>query len=134
MTGCIWYNIFIFKTIHTMSHSTDIRQKMLDFVNKGGEIKEACNIFKVSRSAFQRWVIRLKETNSLEEYIRKGKPYKIDNDKLKEFIKNNPDAYLNEISSHFNVTLACISIALKRLKISRKKKAIFTLKETKKKD
>mgnify|MGYP001065753582 CR=1 FL=1 len=124
----------IFSFFQTMSHSTDIRQKMLDFVNKGGEIKEACNIFNVSRSSFQRWVIRLKKTGSLEEYIRKDKPYKIDNTELKKFIKNKPDAYLNEISSHFKVTLACISIALKRLKISRKKKVIFTLKEMKKKD
>ena len=117
-----------------MSHSTDIRQNMLNFVNRGGKIKDACNIFGISRSSFQRWTNRLKETGSLEKYIRKDQPYKIDNDKLKEFIKNNPGAYLTEISSEFDVTPACISIALKRLKISRKKKATFTLKEMKKKD
>ena len=81
-----------------MSHSTDIRQKAIDFVNKGGEIKEACNIFDVSRSSFQRWVIRLKETGSVEEYIRKDQAYKFNNNDLKEFIINNPDAYLNENS------------------------------------
>lgn len=52
-------------------------------------------------------------------------PYKIDNDELTAFIDNHPDAYLNEIAAHFQVTIPCISIALKRLKITRKKKSIF---------
>lgn len=36
---------------------------------------------------------------------------------------NNPDAYLNEIATHFGVSIGCISMALKRLKITRKKKS-----------
>jgi transposase len=114
-----------------MSHSKDLRHKALAFVNNtGATIESACKIFEISRSSFQRWRSRLKDTGSLQKTSRTKVPYKIDNDKLKEFIKNKPDAYLDEIASHFQVTPAAISIAFKRLKITRKKKAIFTANET----
>jgi hypothetical protein len=48
-------------------------------------------------------------------------PCKIDNEELIAYIDSHPDAYLNEIASYFNVPSGCISIALKRLKIIRKK-------------
>lgn len=40
---------------------------------------------------------------------------------IKAFVKENPDAYLNEIASHFNFTTPAIHAALKRLNITRKK-------------
>jgi hypothetical protein len=57
-------------------------------------------------------------------------PDKIDNEALLSYIDKHPDAYLNEIASYLNVTSGCISIALKRLKITRKKSLRFTKKET----
>lgn len=121
-----------FQLIHhlLMSYSKDLRQRALKFVQEGGTIKEACLLFEVSRSSFQRWNLKQKNTGNVSPKSRIRVPYKIDNDDLMSFIVNYPDAYLNEIAAHFAVTIPCISIALKRLKITRKKRVYFTKKET----
>jgi len=108
-----------------MSHSRDLRERAIKYVEQGGSIKEACVLFEVSRSSFQRWRGLKNTTGSLKSKSRIKSPYKIDNELLKAYISEHPDAYLNEIASHFNVTSPCISIALKRLKITRKKSPYF---------
>ena len=113
-----------------MSYSKDLRERAVKYVERGGSIKEACVLFEVSRSSFQRWRGLKNTTGSLARKLRIKSPYKIDNDQLKAYISDHPDAYLNEIATHFNVTSPCISIALKRLKITRKKSPHFTKKET----
>jgi len=104
-----------------MSHSKDLRQRAIKYVEEGGSIKEACKLFEVSRSSFQRWRNLKKATGFLTPKSRIKSPYKIDNEALKAYINAYPDAYLNEIAEHFGVTAPCISIGLKRLKITRKK-------------
>lgn len=105
-----------------MSYSEDLRLRALNYVEQGGSIKEACLLFSVSRSSFQRWRLRRKHTGSLKAQARTKSPYKLDNESLLHYIEDHPDAYLSEIATHFNVTLPCVSIALKRLKITRKKR------------
>lgn len=117
-----------------MSHSKDLRVRAIKYVEQGGAIKDACRLFEISRSSFQRWRNIKDNTGSLAPKSRIKSPYKIDNEQLKAYINEHPDAYLNEIASHFNVTSPCISIALKRLKITRKKSPLFTKKEMRKSD
>ena len=112
-----------------MSHSKDLRKRALKFVETGGSIKEACLLFEVSRSSFQRWRLKRKNTGSLAPKSRIRVPYKIADEELKTYIDKHPDAYLNEIAAHFQVTIPGVSIALKRLKITRKKRLYFTKKE-----
>ena len=112
-----------------MSHSKDLRERAVKYVEQGGAIKEACQLFEISRSSFQRWRMIKNKTGTLAPKSRIKSPYKINNEELKAYINNNPDAYLNEIASHFNVTGPCISIALKRLKITRKKSRFCIEKE-----
>ncbi|HBP6899317.1 TPA: IS630 transposase-related protein [Legionella pneumophila] len=112
-----------------MSHSKDIREKAIKYVDQGGSIKEVCKLFEVSRSSFQRWREKKNSTGSVAPKSRIKSPYKVDNEALKAYIKAHPDAYLNEIAAHFKLTTPCISIALKRLKITRKKRLPFIKKE-----
>lgn len=113
-----------------MSHSKDLREKAIKYVEQGGSIKDVCLIFEISRSSFQRWRNKKQDTGSLSPKSRIKSPYKIDNEELKAYIARHPDAYLNEIAAHFQVTIPCISIGLKRLKITRKKSPRFIKKET----
>ena len=117
-----------------MSHPEIIRIKALTYVENGGTITKALEIYNVSRSAFQRWRLMESETGSVAIPPRNTQPYKVDNEKLKEYINENPSAYIKEIASHFNLSTGCICEALKRLNISRKKKACYTLNEMKKND
>ena len=66
-----------------------------------------------------------------------GRPlgsYKINEDKLKSYIIENPDALSDEMYIEFGVTIAAISAALKRLNFTRKKSLHITLKDVKKND
>lgn len=113
-----------------MSHSKDLRERAIKYVEQGGAIKDACMLFEVSRSSFQRWRCLKDKTGSLARKPREKLPYKINNEELKTYVNEHPDAYLNEIATHFKVTGPCILIALKRLKITRKKSPRYTKKGT----
>lgn len=104
-----------------MSHSTDLRTRVLDYIDAGGLIKTACTLFKVSRSSIQRWRERKGETGNVSPVPRVNAPYKINDTALQSYIQENPDAYLSEMAYHFGVTNSGLWRALKRLKITRKK-------------
>lgn len=104
-----------------MSHSEDLREKALKLVQHGWSIKDICVLLEISRSSFQRWRLKKEFTGSSAPKSRETSPYKINNEELKVYVRKNPDAYLNEIALHFEVTSSCICTALQRLKITRKK-------------
>ena len=79
------------------------------------------------------WVSRKKQ-NNLAPKARKTGPYKIDENRLKDFIAKNPDAYLREIAEEFKTTIPAIFYACKRGKIKLKKRRHPKKKETKKRD
>lgn len=112
-----------------MSHSKDLREKAIKYVEQGGLIKDACKLFEVSRSSFQRWRLQQSQTGTVLRKPRTKSPYKINNEELHDYINRHPDAYLHEIAEHFQVTAPCIFVALKRLKITRKKSRRFIKKE-----
>jgi transposase len=114
-----------------MGYSTDLRETVLNFIETGNSIKTACKLFAVSRSSIQRWRLRLSEGAPLGPKPRIKSPYKVDAAALSAYISDHPDAYLNEIAAHFNVTDSGISKALSRLKITRKKKRRSMQKEMK---
>jgi transposase len=117
-----------------LSHCEDIRKAALSYVDEGGLIKHAVKIYKISRSSFQRWRNKLNETGTVEIEKRIVEPYKLKDDALKDFINLNPDAYISEIAEHFEVSTGCVSTALKRLNITRKKKERPIKKVTNKND
>lgn len=114
-----------------MGYSTDLRETVLKFIDAGNSIQAACNLFTISRSSIQRWRVRLNETGVIDRKPRTKSPYKVNESALKVYIATHPDAYLNEIAAHFNVTDSGISKAMSRLKITRKKKLRSMLKEMK---
>ena len=117
-----------------MSHTTEIRERVLAYIEEGGLIKTACKIFGVSRSSIQRWRIRKALVGVLTPVERTNAPYKVDDEALKKYIERHPDAHLNELASHFALTPSGIGRALKRLKITRKKRRRSTLSGMSKKD
>jgi transposase len=66
-----------------MSHSKDLRERAIKYVEQGGMIKDACKLFVVSRSSFQRWIHLKSNTVSLTRRPREKSPYKVDNESAK---------------------------------------------------
>jgi len=112
-----------------MSYSEDFRKQVLSHIDLGSTIEQVSKIFSVGTSTIKRWKRSRKKTGRVMGMGRPCKPYKIDDIKLKQYIKEHPDAFLDEIAWHFEVTAPGIFAALKRLNITRKKSRLSTKKE-----
>lgn len=114
------------------SYSVDLRERVLSYLEKNPDKKKACAVFEVGIATIYRWASRKKLTGNVKPLRRPYAYKRIDDQKLIEYVKANPDHFLSEIGEHFGLTLQAIFYALKRLKITRKKKRRSIKKETKK--
>jgi transposase len=89
-------------------------------------------LFQIGLSTIQRWITLKKEKGHVEAKRRKYAYKRIDDQKLIEYVEAHPDHFLSEIAENFNLTPQAIFYALKRLKITRKKRLRFIRKEMKK--
>jgi len=104
-----------------MSYEIKYRRRALEYWNDGHTKMETATVFKVNPDTLQNWKKQLKETGTLEPKKRRETWRKINPEKLKDYVKEHPDAYLREIAEEFGCSDVAILKALKRLKISRKK-------------
>ena len=116
-----------------MTYSLDLRERALKYLDKVGNRKLVVEAFAITLRTLERW-IRRKRENCLAPKQRKSSPSKIDDQKLRLFIQEHPDAYLREIAKSFGTTLQAVFYACKRLKISLKKRSHATKREMRKKE
>ncbi len=105
-----------------MAYSLEIKQKAIDYWERCNDIEQVMKAYGVSRSTLFIWKQRKKQTGSLVSPPVVRKPRKIDRDKLKAYVEQNPDAYLVEIAEQFNCTAPAIFYALKAIGITYKKR------------
>ena len=113
-----------------MTYSQDLRIKALEYIEKCGSILLAGQVFGITSRTLANW-IKLKKQGSLAPKPRRRKPSKIEDDKLRAYIREHPDAYLREIAVAFQATIVGVFYACKRLKITLKKRHLSTKRETK---
>lgn len=113
-----------------MTYSPDLRKRVMDFYNQGHTQKETINTFQVSKSSLNNWICLFNETGSLDKKERKSSPSKFDSEKLHQFIEENPFVMLKEIAEHFGGTVSGAHDALKREKITLKKRHLPIKNET----
>ena len=111
-----------------MAYDIKYRRRAIDHLAEGNTVWSTAAIFQVSTSTIERWKSQLKETGSLAPKQRREVWRKIDPTKLKSYIKEHPDAYLRENAEEFGCSDVAILKAFRRLKITRKKKLLFTRK------
>jgi transposase len=105
-----------------MAYSVDFRKRAIAFMDEGHTGKQLYEAFKIWPSEVNRWRKLLKKTGSLEPQYPETRDGKIDLQKLQQAIERKPDAYLSELAKEFNCTKQAIHYALKRLKITLKKR------------
>lgn len=114
------------------AYSLDLRERVLAYLEKVGDKKAASHLFQVGIATVYRWVACKREKGHVQP-IRRAYAYKkIDEEKLIEYVEAYPDQFLSEIGAYFNLTPQAIFYALKRLKITRKKRLRFIRKGMKK--
>jgi transposase len=116
-----------------MTYSLDLRKKALQYLDKVGDRKKVAEAFGITLRTLAGW-IRRKRENCLAPKPRKCSPSLIDSQRLQSFVREHPDAYLREIAEEFGSTLQAVFYALKRLKISLKKRHPIMRNETRKKE
>lgn len=112
--------------IEIMSYPEKYRERTIEYRQEGHTLKETKKVFKVSISTILAWEKQLKAKGDLKVKIP-NRPYKkIDPEKLREYVSVHPDAYLSEMAEAFGCSAEAVRRALKRLKITRKKRPSTT--------
>ena len=102
-------------------YSEDLRVRVVEFLKKGHTIKETAETFGVSMRSISIWKKMDKEGKRLIFEFVPRSPHKVDYEKLLEYVKAHPDAYLKEIAAHFSLAITTIWNALHRLGVKYKK-------------
>jgi len=105
-----------------MAYDERYRKRAVEFRMEGNTLEKTAKVFKIGESTLKEWVRRYKESGEIKNKPLNRTHKKIDPKRLESFVEEQPDAYLSEIAEVFNCTEAAIRKALKRLKITRKKR------------
>ena len=85
-------------------------------------MEDTKEVFRVSIATIRKWEKQLREEGHLEKKPVKRSFRKIDPEKLRCYVAEHPDAYQREMAKEFHCSESGIRDALKRLKITRKKR------------
>ncbi len=103
-----------------MAYSTDLRKRVLDFIDNGGSKVKAAKLFNISRDVIYKW-LNAPDPLAPKKSGPKG-PRCIDYEALTQQVKDFPDQTIQERADHFGVSYYCIWYGLRKLGISRKKR------------
>jgi transposase len=114
-------------------YSKDLRQKVIAAVERGERKTDVSRMFNISRNTLDLWLARQAETGSCRSKAKVAKPKTKINDweRFREFIKQHGGKTQIEIAKLWGegVTQQNISDAMKKLGVSRKKRAMDIEKE-----
>lgn len=109
------------------------RKRAVEYRKEGNTLAATAKTFKVGTTTLKRWEKLYDETGEVKNKPLNRPHKKIDPKELEEFVEKNPDAYLTEIAEVFGCGESAIRKALKRQKITRKKRRSATENKTLKK-
>jgi transposase len=108
-----------------MSYSTDTRKMVFEYLAKGHTYEQAREELGVGITTIKEWKKLLNETGGLEKRPLERSASKFPSDPLKTYVKEHPDATLQEIADNFGGSISGAFNALAREKITYKKRALF---------
>ena len=103
------------------AYSEDLREKVISHIMSGCSKREAARIFNVGEATVYRW-INLHKAGDIRPKKRTDYPRKVDEQKLKEYVEQNPDHTLKQIAEALDLKFQNVAKWLKRLQITRKKR------------
>lgn len=106
------------------AYSEDLREKVISHIMSGCSKREAAKVFNIGEATVYNW-LKLHKKGSLKPKKRTDYPRKVDEQKLREYVEQNPDHTLTQIGNALNLKFQTVGKWLKRLKITRKKRQHF---------
>lgn len=99
-----------------MAYSTDLRVRVISYVESGGNQSSAASIFSVCERTIRNWISLKEETGSVSPRPHAGGyPPKIDLSSLKELVDLGPDKTLAELGEEFSASHVSVWHALKKV-------------------
>jgi len=111
-----------------MAYSIDFRKRAIAYIESGHTGKELYEAFGIRLVTVRKWQQLEESTNSLAPQYRKTRKGKIDVAQLRAAVERTPDITLPELGQMFDCTKQSIAVALKKAKITRKKRVSTTQK------
>ena len=116
----------------TSPYSKDLREKVINYLNKEKTQKEASQVFGIHRNTISRWSNRYKKEGNYDAKKRLGCKSKLDYKKVELFVENNEDVKLSDIGAEFAISKGYAAVVLKRLGFSYKKTFTYVPSESRK--
>jgi len=110
------------------SYSLDLRKRVIEHL-KNHTPKETSEVFSISLRTVFYWKNLYKKGSLEPQKNIERRHRKIDPEKLKLYIKNNPDSTLVKTAQHFKSATSSVYKRLKALNITYKKKRYFIEKQ-----
>jgi transposase len=105
-----------------MAYSVDYRKRVIEYYREGHTQAEVTEVFKVYPKTLRDWEARMEAGQLKPSYPKTRKPRKLPPKELTEYLNEHPDAFLEEIGEYFQCSAEAVRKALKKLKITRKKR------------
>ena len=105
-----------------MAYNMDFKKRAIANHQEGHTQNEVSAVFDIHTATIREWEARLAAGKLEPEYPKTRKPRKLPPDELKRYYEENPDAFLEEAGAHFGCSAEAVRKALKKHKITRKKK------------
>ena len=105
-----------------MAYDNRFKKRAIEYHEEGNSRRKTAKTFDISPNTLNTW---LNEYKKHGEFLNKPRPAnntKLTEEALLEYFADNGDSYQEETAKHFGVSQSGISRALKRLKITRKKR------------
>lgn len=113
-----------------MSYEKRYKERAVEYKIEGHTLEETSKIFKVGTTALKQWIKEYKEKGDLPKKPLKRRAKKICPKKLAEYLRKEPEAYQSEIAKEFGCSQSAVSQAMKKQKITRKKRQFDTESKT----
>ena len=108
-----------------MGHGKDFKERAVAYRLEGHTVAETSRIFGIGTDTLNRWLRQYKNTGDLSKKPLNRTFKKIDPVRLKESVKEHPDAILKERAEEFGCSAEAVRKALKRNGITLKKNIIL---------
>lgn len=109
-----------------MAYSNEIKRLAMKYIHVDKKtLIYTCEHLLISLTTLKTWLRLYKSGTLYDKKPRSHKGRKVDDEALKAYVAEHPDAYLSEIACIFGMTDSGIYRALKRLGVSYKKNTLL---------
>ncbi len=105
----------------TRAYSQDLRERVVEYMEKGGNVAEAKVLFGISSYPIHCWLKRKKEEGHFRARKRGGSMANMDFEELKKYIERHPESKLEELGKVFKMSGSGVRYWLKKLGYTYKK-------------